>query len=98
MTAQEFPDAQLGDFAHGIRAWYDARRHAAFAAISAARSASTPAVAATSATSATAARDGAGDTRIADLERLANLRDRGALTEEEFRAQKAMLLGPGALG
>src|SRR5277367_3841969 len=64
MTAREFPEAQLGDFAHGIRAWYDARRHAAFSAISAARSASTPAVAATSATSATAARDGAGDTRI----------------------------------
>jgi hypothetical protein len=101
MTAREFPDAQLGDFAHGIRAWYDARRHTAFSAISAisaARSASTAAVAATGTTSTTTARDGAGDTRIADLERLANLRDRGVLTEEEFRAQKAMLLEPGAFG
>jgi hypothetical protein len=37
---------------------------------------------------------GAGSTRIADLERLADLRDRGALTDEEFRAHKAMLLDP----
>jgi hypothetical protein len=37
-----------------------------------------------------------GDTRIADLERLANLHDRGVLTEDEFRAQKTALLNPGA--
>ena len=81
MTAQEFPDAQLGDFAHGIRAWYNARRHAAFSAISAARS-----------TSTAAAGGGAGDTRIGDLERLASLHERGVLTDEEFRAQKTVLL------
>jgi hypothetical protein len=86
MTAQEFPDAQLGDLAHGIRAWYDARRHAAFSAISAARSASV--------STATAGGEvgGAGDTRIGDLERLANLHDRGVLTDEEFRLQKTALL------
>jgi len=81
MSAREFPDAQLGDSAHGIRAWYDARRHAAFSSISAARSAST----------ATAG-GGAGDTRIGDLERLASLHDRGVLTDEEFRLQKTALL------
>jgi len=82
MTAREFPDAQLGDFAHGIRVWYDARRHAAFSSISAARSAST----------ATAAAGGGGDTRIGDLERLASLHERGVLTDEEFRSQKTALL------
>jgi hypothetical protein len=81
MTAREFPDAQLGDFAHGIRTWYDARRHAAFSAISAARS-----------TSTVAAGGGAGDTRIGDLERLASLHERGVLTDEEFRLQKTALL------
>ena len=83
MTAREFPDAQLGDFAHGIRAWYAARRHAAFSAISAARSTST---------ATAAAGGGAGDTRIGDLERLASLHDRGVLTDEEFRVQKTALL------
>jgi hypothetical protein len=36
------------------------------------------------------------DTRMADLERLANLRDRGVLTEDEFRVEKTALLNPGA--
>jgi hypothetical protein len=80
MTAQEFPDAQLGEFAHAIRAWSAARRHATLSAISPSRF--------------TAAAGGTGDTRIADLERLANLHDRGALTDDEFRAHKARLLGP----
>ncbi len=39
---------------------------------------------------------GAGDTRIGDLERLANLHDRGVLTDEEFRMQKTALLQHGA--
>jgi hypothetical protein len=84
MTAREFPDAQLGDSAHGIRAWYAARRHAAFSSIAAARSAST------------ATAGGGGDTRIGDLERLASLHDRGVLTDEEFRLQKTALLQRGA--
>ena len=37
---------------------------------------------------------GGGDTRIADLERLATLHDRGAITDEEFNAHKANLLRP----
>jgi hypothetical protein len=78
MTAQEFPDAQLGDSLRSIRAWYEARRH------------SSPF------TRHAATTEGArGDTRIADLERLAGLRDRGVLTDDEFRAQKAALLNPG---
>jgi hypothetical protein len=44
-----------------------------------------------------AATEGAsGEARIANLERLANLHDRGVLTEDEFRAQKTALLSPGA--
>jgi hypothetical protein len=82
MTVREFPEAQVGDTVHSIRAWYSGRRHATFSAISAARA-------------GTAA--GAGqDTRIADLERLASLHDRGALTDEEFRTQKTALLQHGA--
>lgn len=36
-----------------------------------------------------------GDTRITDLERLANLHERGVLTEDEFLAQKTALLNMG---
>jgi hypothetical protein len=79
MTAQEFPDAQLGDSMRSIRAWYAARRHSSFL---------------TGHSAAT------GQSReyspIADLERLANLHDRGVLTEDEFRAQKTALLKQGA--
>ena len=35
-----------------------------------------------------------GDPRVAELERLAGLRDSGALSEEEFAAEKARILGP----
>jgi hypothetical protein len=78
MTAQEFPDAQLGDSVRSIRGWYTARRHSSFL---------------TRHSSATEGQSG--DARIADLERLASLHDRGMLTEDEFRAQKAILLNPG---
>jgi hypothetical protein len=81
ITAREFPDARLGEFAHAIRTWFSTRRHSGHSILSAI---SPSAVAA----------GGAGSTRIADLERLADLRDRGALTDEEFRAHKAMLLDP----
>lgn len=33
------------------------------------------------------------DDRIAELERLANLKEAGALTEEEFEREKARILG-----
>ena len=36
---------------------------------------------------------GAGDDMIAQLEKLGQLRDKGILTDEEFAAQKAKLLG-----
>jgi hypothetical protein len=36
-----------------------------------------------------------GDARVGELERLAGLRDSGALTEEEFAAEKARILGSG---
>jgi hypothetical protein len=83
ITAREFPDARLGEFAHAIRTWFSTRRHSGHSILSAI-SPSRSAVAA----------GGAGSTRIADLERLADLHDRGALTDEEFRAHKAMLLDP----
>jgi hypothetical protein len=82
MTVREFPEAQVGDTVHSLHAWYSERRHATFSAISAVRS-------------GTAAGPGP-DTRIADLERLANLHDRGVLTDEEFRTQKTALLQHGA--
>jgi Short C-terminal domain len=91
-TAQEFPDAQLGDAPHALREWYAARRHATVAAVSSLRSgASAPA-----ATAGSGSGGGGGNAQIADLERLANLHDRGVLTDEEFRAQKTALLRHGA--
>jgi len=36
-----------------------------------------------------------GDDRISRLERLAKLREQGALTEAEFQAEKARILGEG---
>jgi Short C-terminal domain len=78
MTVREFPDARVGDTTRAIRGWYDDRRHSTVAALSAMRS-SAPA--------------GSGQsTQIGDLERLASLHDRGVLTDEEFRAQKTVLL------
>ena len=38
---------------------------------------------------------GAGEDRISQLERLAKLREQGALTESEFQAEKARVLGEG---
>jgi hypothetical protein len=37
-----------------------------------------------------------GDARLTELERLANLHERGVLTDDEFRTQKSALLSPGA--
>jgi hypothetical protein len=37
-----------------------------------------------------------GDERVADIERLTGLRDSGALTEQEFAAEKARILGSGS--
>jgi hypothetical protein len=79
MTARECPDVQMGDIAHSIRSWCSARRLDFFPPRS---------------TVPAGGGGGGGDTRIADLERLADLHERGALTDEEFRAHKASLLGP----
>jgi Short C-terminal domain len=80
MTAQEFPDARMGDFARTIRDWLSARRQSLVAGVQGARQSAGDA--------------GQGDQRVADLERLADLHHRGALTDEEFRAHKASLLEP----
>lgn len=80
MTARECPDVQMGDIAHSIRSWCSARRLDFFPP--------------RSTVPAGGGGGGGGDTRIADLERLADLHERGALTDEEFRAHKASLLGP----
>jgi hypothetical protein len=81
MTVREFPDAMLADSTRSIRGWLSLRGRSAMAAVSQARGG--------------AADGGAPDTRIGDLERLAALHDRGALTDEEFLAQKAILLSRG---
>jgi hypothetical protein len=91
-TAREFPDAQLGDATHAIREWYLARRHSTRHAIAAARLSASAGAAAVGVGSTGAGRG----TQIDDLERLANLHDRGVLTDEEFRAQKTALLEHGA--
>jgi hypothetical protein len=97
VTAQEFPDAQLGDLKHSLRAWYAGRRGSTLSAIStmrssaSARSAGSPAV-----TASSGAAGSVTNTRIGDLERLASLHDRGVLTDEEFRVQKTALLQPGS--
>ncbi len=84
MTMQEFPAAQVGDSMRSIRAWYSERRHSAF--FSGHSGSTHPA----------ASGDRERDAQIASLERLANLHDRGVLTEDEFRAQKTALLNPAA--
>jgi hypothetical protein len=91
-TAREFPDAQLGDAPHALREWYAARRHSTVAAVSSLRSSVSPATAG----SGGSAGGGGGNAQIDNLERLASLHDRGVLTDEEFRAQKAALLRHGA--
>ena len=84
-TAEEFPDAQFGDAMSGTRArvehWRNRRHH---------RGAPPPAA---------PMAGGAGppilwsqDERLSRLERLAALRDAGALTEAEFASEKAILM------
>jgi hypothetical protein len=87
-TEREFPDAQLGDATHALRAWYLARRHSTATAVSSLRSSVS--------TGDGSSGGGGGNAQIADLERLASLHDRGVLTDEEFRAQKTALLRPSA--
>jgi hypothetical protein len=79
-TEREFPDAQMGDLAQSLRGWLSARREALLAGVAGVRQ--------------TAPAGATGDPRIADLERLADLHERGALTDEEFQAHKSSLLGP----
>jgi hypothetical protein len=73
-AAHEFPDAQAGDTARALRAWYAERRGAS-----------------TSSTASVSAVAPDQKDRVADLERLASLHDRGSLTDEEFVAEKAAL-------
>ncbi len=80
MTAREFPDARMGDAVRACRDWFVARRDSAVSAFSPSH--------------ANAPAGGEQSSRVADLERLASLHDRGALTDEEFRAHKAALLSP----
>lgn len=73
-TGHEFPEAQIGDTARLIRAWYAERRGVS-----------------TSSTAGVPAGQGPDGDRVAGLERLASLHDRGSLTDEEFVAEKAAL-------
>jgi len=81
LTASEFPDVPSGEAAREIRAWYAARKSSFFSAIAAARGGATE--------------GGEAVGHIAALERLASLHDRGALTDDEFRSEKALLMGGG---
>jgi hypothetical protein len=75
-AAQEFPAAQPGDAMRDLRGWLDSRRG--------------PAPVAT-AQRPTTAGNGNG-VRLDQLERLASLHDSGALTDEEYSAEKGLLI------
>jgi putative oligomerization/nucleic acid binding protein len=96
-TMEEFPDAELGDPFASLKgqsdrftAWLRDRRQP--------ESSPPPAIAASASASARAAGLPLGATggdadRLSRLERLAALRDSGALSDEEFAAEKRALLG-----
>ncbi len=76
-TALEFPDAQLGDASHRMRAWVDDRRHRHHERHDVGH----------------AHGNGLGDAdRMTQLERAAALHERGVLTDAEFAAQKATIM------
>ena len=83
-TATEFPDAQLGDAAHQVRAWADARRHRHHAAGGPAAGRPVP-----DATGRFARDD---TSQLAQLELAASLHERGVLTDAEFVAQKSAIM------
>jgi hypothetical protein len=90
-TAREFPDAPMPDLGAAVRGWAE-RVRSAFTA----RREPTPAAPASGTRGnggALAAAEATADA-LASLERLADLHDRGALTDEEFAAQKRELLTP----
>jgi hypothetical protein len=68
-----------------------AAAQAAQAATASAAAGSTPSASGAPASPAPTA--SSGDDRIAQLERIAGLRDRGVLTEDEFQAEKRRILG-----
>jgi hypothetical protein len=90
-TAREFPAAQGGDAVAGVRGFAAKTGESIGRGVTSARTA----------VASTAAKRGGGgggadaeEVRYAKLEKLASLRDRGVLTDEEFAAQKAALLHP----
>jgi Short C-terminal domain len=90
-TMEEFPDAQLGHAFAGVRAqadrfnaWRHGHRHSE-------RPPSPPVAGGSMPRRFTGEAD-----RLSRLERLAALRDSGALSEEEFAAEKRALLGGGS--
>jgi hypothetical protein len=85
-TAREFPSAELGETARAVRTWMGARRHAAFQTFTAAFPGG----------DGGAGAGAPGNSAIADLERLASLHHRGDLTDEEFTAQKALVINRGS--
>lgn len=100
-TMEEFPDAELGDPFGSIRGqadrftgWLQARRHAHSPA---APATAAPAAATAVTMAAPASAPGpppTGDAdRLARLERLAALHNSGALTDDEYAAEKRTLLG-----
>ncbi|HEY2600261.1 MAG TPA: SHOCT domain-containing protein [Thermoleophilaceae bacterium] len=80
-TAREFPDAQAGDAMRGMREWWDTRRG---------RGAPEDGITTTAVPPATAPQGNGA--RLAQLERLASLHDSGALTDDEYSAEKGVLL------
>jgi hypothetical protein len=78
MTAREFPDTQTGEASARLREWFSGVR---------ARRGRAPAV------EVEVAEAGPDGSRLQMLERLAALHERGALSDEEFAAEKRQLTG-----
>ena len=79
-TEREFPDAKPGEATARLRAWASGLRH---------RASSEKVVTDVVVESGSGA--SAGDSRLRALERLADLHERGALSDEEFAAEKQRL-------
>jgi hypothetical protein len=86
-TAREFPGVEHGDALHELRERRAAARARRAAAAATVATGSMPAASAPEEVRTTA-----NGGQIEQLERLATLRERGALTEQEFTAQKALLM------
>ncbi len=94
-TAREFPGASTADLASRMRSAVDRAARSVRGGTASMRGRVSSAAAERGERRAAGAA-GAAEDRLARLERLVALRDAGALTAEEFAAEKAAVMGPSA--